>query len=212
MEDTGPARRFGLIAAIGSAAAAIAYDIPQVLQIAGVLTDPWDRILIFAPSLALAPIFVLTAVAVHASRPAEVRVWSLAALALAILYAAHVSFAYVSQLAVVLPADFAGNGSAYDFARCCDPPHALRAVDVLGYTWMSLSSLLMAGAFPGRGKRKALRWALVINGLVGVPIFLQLWWGVLLWFASPWLVTFPVAMGLLAAVLAEEARDLNGSN
>lgn len=196
-----------MIAALAAAVAAVAYDIPQILQVMGVLTDPWDRIFIFAPSLALAPCFVLTAVAVHASRPAAVKVWSLAALALAIMYAIDVSFAYVTQLSVVVPFDMAGQGEAYFFARCCDPPHALRAVDVLGYTWMSVSTLLMAPAFPGDGARRTLRWALAINGLVSIPIFLQLWFGVLLWFASPWLITFPVAMVLLAMVMAAEARQ-----
>jgi hypothetical protein len=199
-----PARRFGAIAALAAAAAATSYAIPQLLQITGVLTDPWDRIAIFAPSLALAPLFVFACVGVHATRPAPLKVWSLAGLALAIMYAVDVSFAYVTQLSVVVPADIAGAGGAYDFARCCDPPHALRAVDVLGYSWMSLSSLLLAPAFPGGGVRRALRWALIANGLVGIPIFLQLWWEALLWFAAPWLVTFPLAMILLAKVVGEE--------
>jgi hypothetical protein len=45
----GMSNRFGAWAAVAAALAAVAYDIPLVLQVLGVLTDPWDRILIFAP-------------------------------------------------------------------------------------------------------------------------------------------------------------------
>ena len=77
------AARFGLWAAIAAFAASVAYGIPQILQVAGVLQDPWDRILIFTPSLALAPAFVLTMAALHEMTPLDRRVLSLSALALA---------------------------------------------------------------------------------------------------------------------------------
>ncbi|MDR3513528.1 MAG: hypothetical protein P4L73_17980 [Caulobacteraceae bacterium] len=108
--------RFGAWAAMAAAVAAVAYDVPQVLQVAGVLTDPWDRILTFAPSLVLAP------------------------------------------------------------------------------------------AFPGGGARRWLRWALIVNGVLGLAIFGQPAWPWLIYVASPWIVVFPAAMVLLARGLAEPDR------
>ena len=83
MPERNLAERFGVIAASAAAAAAIGYDIPQLLQVFGVLKDPWDRILIFTPSLALAPAFVLAVAAAHIVAPSSRKIWSLGALALA---------------------------------------------------------------------------------------------------------------------------------
>ncbi|MEI9849558.1 MAG: hypothetical protein WDN24_00390 [Sphingomonas sp.] len=62
--------RLAQVAAWGACAAAIGYGVPQVMQVAGMLPDPLDRILIFAPSLALAPLFAvaLAALAAEAGR------------------------------------------------------------------------------------------------------------------------------------------------
>src|SRR3569832_699710 len=90
--------------------AAVAYDVPQLLQVAGVLPDPVDRILIFAPSLALAPLFVGAISTTLDSATDEQRPWRRAALCLAVLYAAMVSMVYINQLGVVIPSDLAGGG------------------------------------------------------------------------------------------------------
>lgn len=190
--------RFGTWMAWGAAAAAIAYGIPQLLQVAGVLTDPWDRILIFAPSLALAPLFVLAMAATHVATPPDRQVWSLSALALAILYAADVSQVYVVQLGSIIPHDLAGAGEAVGFAACCTPGMPATAVDLLGYTYMSLATLLLAPAFPGR---RWLQFSLVANGLLAPALIGQLAWPDLIYVGALWLVTFPAAMILLAKAL-----------
>jgi hypothetical protein len=81
------------------------------------------------------------------------------------------------------------------------------AIDLLGYTWMSLSTLLLAPAFPGSGLRQWLRVALVANGVMAIPVFGQLAWPWLLYAASPWIVTFPTAMILLTRVFARSAAS-----
>lgn len=192
--------RFGVWAASAAATAAIAYDIPQALQMAGVLRDPWDRVLIFAPSLLLAPAFVLAVAAAHWRARS---LWSLSALALAILYAADVSQVYVVQLGAVIPGELQGAGGQAAFAACCGFHRPATAIDLLGYAYMSGSTALLAGAFPGGGRRRALRWTLVANGLVGPFILAQLAWPWLIYLASPWAVLFPAAMVLLARTLAE---------
>jgi hypothetical protein len=195
--------RFGVWAAWAAAVAAIGYDIPQILQVLGVLKDPWDRILIFAPSLALAPAFVLAVAAAHAAAPPGRKGWSLAALALAILYAADVSMIYVTQLAVVIPQDVAGRGAAVAFAACCAVGSPLRAVDILGYAYMSGATGLLAAAFPGGGRGlQWLRWSLIANAALGPVLLAQLAWPVLIYVASPWVVVFPASMICLARVLS----------
>jgi len=76
--------RFGFWAAIASFVFAVAYGIPQVLQVAGILTFPYDEIWIFAPSLLLAPSFVLANASLYETTPGERRIFALAALGSAI--------------------------------------------------------------------------------------------------------------------------------
>lgn len=68
-------------------------------------------------------------------------------------------------------------------------------VDLPGCSYVSPALLLLAP-----GTRWLPRWSLVANALLAAPIFLQLFWPALIWVATPWLVTFPVAMPLLAAL------------
>lgn len=186
--------RFGYWSALGAAAASIGYGVPQVLQVMGVLPDPVDRIAIFAPSLALAPFFVATLAAAYEAAPDGYRMQRLAALAFGTLYAGFVSIVYVNQLGVVIPREIAGTAQGYARLACCGFREPLTAIDLLGYTYMSVALLLLAP-----GTRGMLRWSLIVNGALAVPIFLQLFWPALIWVAAPWLVTFPVAMLLLAA-------------
>ena len=190
--------RFGFWAAVAACFFALAYGVPQVLQVAGWLTFPVDEILIFAPSLALAPSFVLANVGLYESTATGRRVFALAALALALHYTVLVSIVYVVQLGVVIPARLAGGNPVSALFGCCGSGMPLTAIDLLGYTLMSVSTLFAAGAIVGN---RPLRWALVANGLLAPFLILQLAWPGLIWIGALWLVTFPLAMGLLAAYL-----------
>lgn len=192
--------RLGYGSALAAAVASIAYGVAQVLQVAGALPTPLDRYLIFAPSLALAPSFVVAVAATHEAGSPSQRSWRLAALALAALYAGCVSIVYVNQLGVVLPREASGTLQGFEILGCCGFRQPFTAIDLLGYTYMSLATLLLVPTFGG-----LLRWALLLNGLLAVPVFLQLFWPSLIWAAAPWLVTFPVAMLLLARQFRESA-------
>ncbi|MBO9713628.1 hypothetical protein [Sphingomonas sp.] len=187
------------IAAWAACAASIGYGVPQILQVAGVLPDPIDRILIFAPSLALVPCYAVAVAALAAEAEGRDRGWRFGALALALLYGACASLVYPVQLGVVIPRELAHQQGAEIFS-CCAFRNPLTVVDLLGYTYMSLSTLMLAPTYRG-----AARWALVANGVLAVPIFLQLFWPWLIWAAAPWLVTFPLAMALVARAEREGA-------
>ena len=89
-------QRFGFWAAVGALVASLAYGIPQLLQVAGLLPTPLDRILIFAPSLILAPFFVATVASSYEGSAAHARLWRLSALCLALLYGAMASMVYIT--------------------------------------------------------------------------------------------------------------------
>jgi hypothetical protein len=190
--------RFAYWAALAAAAASIAYGVPQILQVMGVLPDPLDRILIFLPSLILAPCFVLAMAALQMQTPAGLGAWTLSALGLAIMYAVMVSIVYVTQLGVVIPGEAAGDGRAVDIFACCAPRHLMTGVDLLGYTLMSLATLLAAFALPVRGPGAAARVWLIANGLLAPFLIFQLAFPWLIAIGALWLVTFPGAMIALA--------------
>jgi len=185
----------GVLAAWGACVASVGYGVPQLLQVAGVLRDPIDRILIFAPSLAHAPLFVLALVGGYVHCHVDNRPWRAAALAMALLYAGCVAKVYVIQLGVVIPRELAGEPPVAGFG-CCTFRAPMTAIDLLGYTYMSLACALLVPSFAGRT-----RWTMAANAVLGIPIFLQLWWPELIWVASPWLVTFPLAMAWMAIEL-----------
>ncbi|MCW3836055.1 hypothetical protein ACFQ1E_08385 [Sphingomonas canadensis] len=192
--------RLTQVAAWGSCAAAIGYGVPQLMQVAGMLPDPLDRILIFAPSLALAPLFVAMLGGVAADADRWQRSWRFAALGFGILYAAFVMPVYAIQLGVVIPRELAGAERATWFA-CCGFRQPLTVVDLTGYTMMSLATLLLAPTYRGFTSL-----ALLLNGVLAVPLFLQLWWPWLIWVGALWLITFPLATALVALDPARGGR------
>jgi type IV secretory pathway TrbD component len=200
--------RLGRSAALGAFGAAAAYDFAQILQVAGALPDPVDRILIFAPSLVLAPLFVIAVSATLDAATPPQRPWRRAALCLAILYAAMASLVYVNQLGVVIPADLAGRGQDVALFACCGPRRPMTAVDLLGYTYMALSLALLAPTY-ARGARRTM---LIANGLLAPFLILQLAWPALIWIGALWIPLFAAAMLLLAREPGRsEADDVAGS-
>jgi hypothetical protein len=199
-------RTFGYWASLAAFVAAVGYGVPQLLQVAGVLADPWDRILIFAPSLLLAPCFVLTMAAVHAAAAPRFRAVTLGALGLAVMYGTLVSIVYVIQLGSVIPHDLRGEGASVAAFACCGFGQPLTMVDLLGYTLMSVSTFLAAAAFPGAGLARATRSWLVANGLLAPFLILQVYWPSLIYVGALWLITFPAAMLCLALTFRRMRR------
>jgi hypothetical protein len=204
--------RFGFFAAMLALGAAVAYGVPQILQVMGLLPTPLDLILIFAPSLLLAPAFVATMAAIHVQAPADANVGSLTGLAFAILYAALVGSVYVVQLGAVIPTILAGTPDRYALFACCAPGAPLTMVDLLGYTLMSCATLLAAPALRGDRLERAARLFMVLNGALAPFLFFQILWPWLIWVGALWLITFPTAMFLVMVVFARRVARAAPAN
>ena len=185
----------GFWAAVVALFAAVAYGIPQLLQVAGVLHDPWDRILIFAPSLVLAPAFVAAMACLHVVTPASRQTYSIVGLAFAIMYGTLVSIVYVTQLSVVIPNDLAGAGAATDIFACCGARQFTTGVDLTGYTLMSFATFAAAFAFAeANAASRWSRWTFIANGVLAPFLVAQTAWPWLIYVGALWLITFPAAM------------------
>lgn len=128
------------------------------------------------------------------------RVWSLSAVAFGAAYLTLISLNYFVQLAWVAPRLAAGRTPGLEPFLFVPFDSFLYAADILGYGFMSISTLC-AGAALGRegAEGRARRW-LLANGLLLPFITLQMYWRPLIWPASLWAITFPGAMLSLAVL------------
>lgn len=168
-------------------------------------STPRGIVLLLTPSLLLGPSFVLLMASVHIAAPPDRKVWSLAAVCFAGIYAALTGLVYFVQLTLVGPRMARGAMEGIEVFRFVPFDSFLYAVDILGYSFMSLASLAAARAFPGGAF--GVRLALTANGLLLPFVALQMFVRELIWIAALWAVTFPAAMAALARwyYQAEEA-------
>jgi hypothetical protein len=185
--------RLGFWSAVLSTIFSVAFNVAAIVERLGVLATPWDRVGLMAPSLFLALSFVVMMVCVHAYVPEERQVWTHAGLAFAIIYAVLVSIVYFVQLTVVLPRVLEGEGESVGVLLFTSFDSFMYALDVLGYGVMSLSTLFAGWAFTGEGLERAIRRAMVANGLLAPLVPTQMFFPVLLYVSAIWMVTLPLS-------------------
>jgi hypothetical protein len=164
------------------------------------VSTPLGIVLLLTPSLLLGSSFLLMMVCVHQWAAPDRKVWSSAALAFATVYTVMISINYYVQLAWVGPRMMEGRLSGMEDFVFVPFDSFLYAVDILGYSFMSIATLFAAGAFSGSGAPGAARAFLIANGLLLPFIALQMYWHSLIWIAALWAVTFPGATWAIALV------------
>src|SRR6185503_11228873 len=118
--------------------------------------------------------FLLVAVSIHQLSPPERRVWSQAALAFATVYTVLISINYFVQLTWVAPRLARGQTAGIEAFLFTPFDSFLYAVDILGYSFMSVATLFAARVFRGDGIERTVRLFLTANGLVLPFIALQM--------------------------------------
>jgi hypothetical protein len=156
------ARIVGYRASVVTFLATIAYIIVQIMQIVGMITFPFDGILIYSTSLLISIPFLLSMLSLHYCTPEKNKLWSHAALLSAVIYVIFVVANYVVQLATVIPAKLAGEVEAI---RILDQkPHSLFwDYDAVGYIFMGISTLFAVPAVKYQGAGKWLKIAFIAN-------------------------------------------------
>lgn len=209
-DSTHAARRLGVWAAIGCAVFSILYILAQLFEWAGALGSAGgpDSVstslgigLLLTPSLLLGSSFVIMVACLHHTAPADRRVFSQAALAFATAYATLISLVYFTQLTLVGPRLATGDVEGIEFLIFVPYRSFLFAVDLLGYSFMSISTLLVAFALPVGRAARAARLFLLLNGLLLPFLALQMYVPVLIYPASLWAILFPAAAISVALLL-----------
>lgn len=173
--------------------------------------------LTFVVCLLLAPAFISMMVAVHYQASAGKRIWSHLGVAFAILYAVMVTITYFVQLSVVrLNSQPALPEVLRPFQYT--PGTVFFAIDILGYSFMALSTLVAAPVFGGdRLSIGIRRWfrlqGLFLPGLI-VPV-LPIFSGATAgsgdkagaWILIGWCVAFLPLSTLVATYFRRALRD-----
>ena len=188
--------KIGFWSALIAFVAASGFSTAQILQIVGLVSYPWDELLIYGFSLFIATPFMLALLALHYVTPAEKRFWSHAAVLFAVMYAIYVNLNYIVQLTAVIP-------YAAPNPVLVQTPHSLFwTVDALGYIALGLATLFAVPLFAKQGIQKWVRWFFLANGLITPLIsfvyFYPTFSTTLLLLGLPWIVTATGSILLLA--------------
>lgn len=199
----------GFWSAVIATASSLFYSIAQIGEWLGMMgsgggadnpSTPLGIVVLLTPSLILGSSFLLMMVSVHELASPEQKVWSRAAMVFATIYTALISINYYVQLTWVLPRLIAGRVAGMEQFLFTPFDSFLYAVDILGYSFMSIATLFAARVFTGTGLERTTRWFLTANGLFIPFIALQMYAHWLIWGAALWAITFPGASWSLALV------------
>ena len=199
-------RTLGTWSAALCLALGVAYSVAQIAEWLGWLgsgggphsrSTPAGLVVLLLPSLLLGPAFVALTVAVHCWADARARAWSLTAVVFATMYATLTGIVYYVQLAFVVPRVARGATEGIELLLFEPFDSFLYAVDVYGYSLMSLSTLFAAAVFRAEGLERWIRRALIANGCLIPFLALQMFWPPLIWGGALWAITFPLASALL---------------
>lgn len=165
-------------------------------------------VVLLTPSLFLGSSFLVLVVSIHNCASGERRVWTHVAIAFATIYTALISVVYFVQLTLVAPRLLRGDTAGIEMLIFVPFDSFLYAVDILGYSFMSVATLFAAITFTGRGLELVIRWFLIANGLLLPFLALQMYFHPLIYVAALWAITFPGSTWSLAIFFRRIAPEV----
>ena len=192
----------------------ISYIVAQIAEWMGFMgsgggaenpSTPLGLVMLFTPSLFLGSAFLVLVVSIHQLASPDRKIWSHLAIVFATVYAVLISMNYFVQLTWVVPRLAADRTQDIELFLFTPFDSFLYSVDILGYSFMSLSTLFAAGVFANRGLERIVRLFLIANGLLLPFIALQMYFHALIWIAALWAVTFPGSTWSLAILFRRAA-------
>ena len=211
-DDEGTAAQVGLWSAAGATVFSIAYVIAQIFEWLGAIgsnggpessSTPLGLVFLLTPSLLLGSTFMILMAALHRVAPPGGKVFSQTALAFATAYATLISMVYFVQLTLVAPRLAAGDTQGIEVFLFVPYRSFLFAVDLLGYSFMSLATLFGAFGLPcSRWMRPAII-AMIANGILVPFLAFQMYEPELIYIAALCALTFPISTFLLALMFRQ---------
>jgi hypothetical protein len=221
VEKIGATRRLGFWSAFICAVLSVTYVLGQLFEWQGLLgsaggpssvSTPAGIAILLTPSLLLGSAFLIMMSALHRASSADRKVFGQVALSFAIVYATLISLVYFAQLTFVGPRIAAGDTSGIELLLFVPYKSFLFAVDLLGYSMMSVSTLFGAFALPPVKAARTARLFMLLNGALLPFLALQMFFPDLIYVAALWAVTFPCAALWVAGVFRRIPSDAHGQN
>jgi hypothetical protein len=190
------------------------YDVGQLAEWLGWLgsqggaessSTPFGLVILLTPSLFLGSSFLVLVVSINQLASPDRKIWSHTAIAFGTAYAVLISIVYYVQLTLVAPRMAAGRIEGIEVFLFTPFDSFLYSVDILGYSFMSLSTLFAARIFTGKGQERVVRLFLTANGLLLPFLLFQIYFHPFIWIAALWAVTFPGATWSLAILFRRTA-------
>lgn len=203
------AKSAGFWSAVLSTFFSAAYVIGQIAEWLGLLgsqggpessSTPLGLVVLLTPSLFLGTSFLILIVSLHQLASPETRIWSHIAVVFATAYTVLISTVYYVQLTLVAPRVAHGRVEGIEVFQFVPFDSFLYAVDILGYSFMSIATLFAARVFTDGGLQRVARLWLTANGLLLPFLALQMYFHSLILIASLWAVTFPGSTWTLAVL------------
>ncbi|NLP10128.1 hypothetical protein GX408_06995 [bacterium] len=218
MEAEKSVYKLGYWSALLASVCSLAYVVGQFAEWFGLMgsgggpenDSTWyGLVVLLVPSLLLGISFVIMMSSVHRHAPANKKIWSQTGLVFATMYSTLICMNYFVQLTLVAPALYRGDVSDHIRPFLFNVFNSFTySVDLLGYSFMSLSTLFAAFAFVGPGLQKTVRWFMIANGLIMPFVALQTFYHPFIWGGALWAVTLPGATISLAVLFKRKLCDL----
>ena len=190
-------KALGFWSALLATTFSIAYDFGQISEWLGSQggpessSTPLGLVVLLTPSLFLGSSFLVLVVCIHELASPDRRIWSRTAIAFITAYAVLISLNYSVLLTYVAPRLATGRVAGIEPFLFTPFDSFLYSMDILGYSFMSLATLLAARVFTGESLERRARLFLNANGLLLPFLALQIYVHWLIWIAALWAVTFP---------------------
>jgi hypothetical protein len=169
-------------------------------------------VLLLTPSLLLGSSFLVLLVCIHEMAPNEKKLWTHIALAFGVVYTALISINYYVQLTLVAPRMARGDVQGIEPFLFVPFDSFLYAVDILGYSFMSVAAIFAALAFRPNALEGRVRLFLLATGAVLPCLLFQMYFHWLIWPATLWAVAFPAATWTLAIYFYRIAKGVPNKN
>jgi hypothetical protein len=208
-----PALKLGYWSAVLATTFSLLYIIGQLAEWLNIFNSgggpenastPAGLIILMLPSLLLGIAFPVLMTAIHYYVPKERKLFSHLGIVFAAIYSVLICMNYFIQLTLVVPHMLAGETASVQFLLFKPFDSFLYSVDILGYSFMSLSTLFAAFAFSNKDREKTVRAFMIANGLLIPSLALQNYYHFLIWGGSLWTITFP-GTTITLAVLFKKA-------
>ena len=199
--------KIGFWSGLSAFIAITAFGIVQTLQVLGFLTFPLDEILIYGFSLCITIPFMLEILALHHITKPDKKFWSHAAVLFTVTYLIFVTANYVVQLGTVIPMTMKGDSNEINILK--QTPHSLFwDFDAIGYIAMGFATLFAIPVFKRTGFQKWVKYTFLAHSLttplIAFVYFYPDFSSKLLLIATPWVITGPLSMLMLAILFKKE--------